>query len=100
MNQTPFRTVVLQGAVVDDPDINKDTKLLDGLSSIIGDAEVSTVFIPHMQKFPETLASAKVLERESKINNEHTVAVLCQRIILFSCTIFFLIFLFCFHYKL
>ena len=58
MNQIPFRTVVLQGAVslqniVDDPDINKDAKLLDDLSSMIGDADVSVVFMMHMQKFRE-----------------------------------------------
>ena len=64
VNQTPFRNVVLQGAVslqniVDDPDINKDAKFLDDLSSIIGDAEVSTVFTPHMQKFGQALTDAR-----------------------------------------
>ena len=33
-----------------------------------------------MQKSPEALADPrKVFERESKTNNEHTVAALCQR---------------------
>ena len=63
VNQTPFRTVVLQGAVslqniVDDPDINKDAKPLDDLSNIIGNAETGTVFMPHVQKFREALADA------------------------------------------
>ena len=63
VNQTPFCTVVLQGAVslqniVDDPDINKDAKLLDDLSIIIDDADVSTVFMPHIQNFDEALADA------------------------------------------
>ena len=53
VNQTPFRTVVLQGTVlpqniVDDPDIKEDAKLLDDLSSIVGDAEISTVFMSYM----------------------------------------------------
>ena len=64
VNQTLFCTVVLQGAVslqnvVDDPDINNDAKLLDDLFNIIGDAEVSTVFMPHMQKFRKALADAR-----------------------------------------
>ena len=63
VNQTPFCTVVLQGAtslknIVDDPDINKDANLLSDLSSIIGDADVSTIFMPHMQKFHKGLADA------------------------------------------
>ena len=63
VNQTPFHTVVLQGAVslqniVDDPDINKDAKVLDDLSIIIGDTDVSTDFMPHMQKFCKALADA------------------------------------------
>ena len=64
VNQTLFCSVVLQGAVslqnvVDDPDFNKDAKLLDDLFSIIGDAEVSTVFMPHMQKSRKALADAR-----------------------------------------
>ena len=72
MNQTPFRTVVLQGAVslqniVDDSDSNKDAKLLDDLSSIIGDVEVSTSFMPHMQKYREALADAcKSIQKRTK----------------------------------
>ena len=63
VNQIPFCTVVLQGAIslqniADDPDINKNAKLLDDLSIIIGDADVSTVFMPHMQNFDEALADA------------------------------------------
>ena len=55
-NQTPFHPVVLQGSVslqntVDDPDSNKDVKLLDDLCIITGNADVSTVFMPRMQKF-------------------------------------------------
>ena len=53
VNQTPFRTVVLQGTVllqniVYNPDINEDAKLLDYLSSIIGDAEISIAFMSYM----------------------------------------------------
>ena len=64
VNQTPFRNVVLQGAtslqnIVDDPDINKDAELLEDLTSIIGDADVSTFFMPHMQKFREASADAR-----------------------------------------
>ena len=63
VNQTLFCTVVLQGAIslqniADDLDINKNAKLLDNLSIIIGDADVSAVFMPHMQNFDEDLADA------------------------------------------
>ena len=75
VNQNPFCTVVLQGAVslqntVDDPDINKDAKLLDDLSSIIGDADVSTVFKLHMQKFREALADARESIRKRMENKQ------------------------------
>ena len=85
VNQTPFRTVVLPGAVslqniVNDPDINKDAKLLDDLSSIVGDAKVSTVFMSHMQKFYETLADVRTNIRNRIENKQLTyVAVSCQR---------------------
>ena len=64
LNQIPFYTVVLQGAVslqniVDDPDINKDAKLLDNLSSITSDAKVSTAVMPHMKKFREDSGDAR-----------------------------------------
>ena len=63
VNQTPLYTIVFQVPVpvqniVDDPDISKDPKLLDDLSSIIIDVEVRTAFMPHMQKFREPLADA------------------------------------------
>ena len=62
--KTTSCTVVLKGAaslqnIVNNPDINKDTKLLDDLSSIIGDADASTVFMPHMQKIREALPDAR-----------------------------------------
>ena len=64
VNQSPFCIVVLQGDVslqniVGDSDINKDAKLLNGLCIIIDDADVSTVFTSHMQKFRKVLADER-----------------------------------------
>ena len=42
--------------------------------------KVDYILLPHLQKPRESLPMhAKVYKRESKANNEHTVAVLCQR---------------------
>ena len=64
VNQTLFYTVVLQGAIslqniVDDPGINQDAKFLDDLPSTVDDAEVSTISMPHMQKFCKALGDAR-----------------------------------------
>ena len=106
LNQTSFYTVVFHGAVslqniVDDSDSNKDTKLLDGLSSIIGDAEVRTVFVRHVKKFHEGFADTrKCIKKRIKKTNKDAVAVLCQRHDFILLHHFFFFFLLCFNYKL
>ena len=42
--------------------------------------KVDNILLSYMQKSREALADPrKVFERESKTNNEHTVAALCQK---------------------
>ena len=60
--------------------------------------KVGNILLPHMQKYRKVLAAcikAKVFGRESKTNNGHTVAVLCQRhdfVLLYHLFFIFLLF--------